>query len=347
MTTPVRPWVWVLVAILVVFVIVRFSFIGVVLLASVNAEIQRGAATITPDEFRNVAITVRRDDGEWTSNVPIACVAVTDGVALQVYRTRAAFPDFTVITLDAEYTLVVPIGSFCDRASLSPDVPIVTDSATVPTWVAPADALGFEVSTTVVDALNGEAAVRAHYLRLRDETNWGAIMGTVDGHLVNISNRLSGKEFARIDRVDISTSASTIPPKAIEDRCLGYGTEGSDARQFRACARDVWFNLPGTAVAPDDVQQFCSTYRVTSACTGVDSSDCAPDEQRFTRGAADAFSNRLQRQWRPHEGPNGCYGVVEQALGFSVLALDGAPMFVLLEPSHLADRGRIRRYTQR
>ncbi|MGH6952487.1 MAG: hypothetical protein ACREH4_16605, partial [Vitreimonas sp.] len=152
--------------------------------ASVNAEIQRAITAVTPDTFFDVTIEVRKDGRQWRETVRVACVSVIGGAnPLWAERTRTEFPEFTVLTL-GDSALVIPTVSVCGRAmDLRRGAPMLTDSAAAPTWVSRAEDLGVEVelSSTRVRAADNERVVRDHYRRLRDETSWGAIMGTVEG----------------------------------------------------------------------------------------------------------------------------------------------------------------------
>jgi hypothetical protein len=335
------------VIIAVVLAVIAFipamGFMGVILSSYANGAFQRGMSSVTPDTFYDIAITVRKDGQEWRETVKIVCVSITDGIALQVFRTRTEFPEFTIMPLDSGNAAIVPIVSVCDRRmNLRQAVPMITDSATAPTWISsPAD-LRYTVelaSTPSRSSAENERAVREHYRRLRDTTNWGSVM---EGR-TNVSDRFAGIEFERLLRTDFDNSIDDIPAGALDNHCVGYGPEGSEVSNFRACVQGVWHALPGGP--PEAGGQSCQRFRIASQCTATHQDNCTPVERLYRRTVDEEYSERIG--WplqRP--GIHGCYGVLETASGFSLLSLATPPLFVVLEPERPSRQGRITRYVE-
>lgn len=320
-------------------------FMGALIAAYVNAEVQRAITAVTPDTFFDVAITVRNGGRERRETVKVACVSVTDGFSLYVYRTRRAFPEFTVIPSEEGAALVIPVASVCDRPTLR-NASMLTDSAVAPTWVASPDSMGVDVELVATPAPvshDNERAVRDHYRRLRDATTWGAIMGTVDGQSVNISQRVSGNEFERVERTEFDNRIDDIPAGAVEDRCVAYGPRDSETFRFRSCVHAVW-HAQGPRNVPEDLSQFCEGFHVARQCTLANPSDCSPDERLYRRTAEEEFSTRIGRSNTSSFQVRGCYGVLGTEEGFSLLTLESPGLFVELEPDDLKSRGRISRY---
>ena len=332
-----------------VLVLAPIHPLGWLLWLFADSEIQRGIAAIAPDVHHDVTIQVRKDGREWTETVSVACVTtIGGGNPLRASRTRTEFPEFTVLALD-DVVLVVPIVSVCGRSfDLRSGTPVVTDSATGPTWVAPADDLGFAVqlSSERVRAANREIQVRDHYRRLRDHTNWGAVMGTVDGQSVNVSDRVSGMEFTRIQRTDFANPIEDLPSGAIEDQCLAYGPRDSDISYLRSCVTSVWHAFEGRGEPDEDVRRFCERFDVRQQCTATNPADCGAGERLYRRTGEAEFSGLVGRTSSPGFPIRACYGMVRTTRGFSLLTLDSPSLFVVLEPEYLSRIGRIRQYLE-
>lgn len=306
-------------------------------------------AALTPNTFRDVTISVNHSGRHWSETVRVACVSITDGIALRVYLTRTEFPEFTVISLDDGRALLVPIVSACDRRErLRQGTPFLADSATAPTWIAPAAEAGFDIQTTarsVAASPESDRIVHNHVARVRDETIWGAFLDEVNGRLVKTGQRLSGGEFARIERTILGNSITDIPNGGVVGQCIAYGPPNSEAAMFRTCATSVWNRDPSAPAPTNDIENYCGRFQVIGQCTRVESSGCVGEERFYRRNREEEFSSRIGRTtWTAVDTPLGCHGVIGNGHEFSVLSLSSAGLFLLLEPSELKNNRHIQSY---